>query len=389
MTYPNDPVPTFQDSPSMATPLDSSNLNEDSVAIEQIQAFLPSLQLYIPFTAVQGASSISIAANTYALVSTASNNVTANFPVAPPNFTVVGIKQVVRGGTNTVSMQLGGSDHFDTTTGSQTGTITLLNQSGLWQYNSATAVWVKVSDNLSLSQLDSRYTAAGTAVTSVTAGDSSITMAGTSTAPTVKVAQSALTLTQSQITGLSTALNPAYSAGSAWGPNVYSTQVENTERDDIASTYLIVSGDRTVLVLLGLCPASTYSSFKFYITNTPSGGTMTAALFSSSTLTGTSWSRLGSGNVTPTLAAGLVSTSLSFTLSSPAYVVLQMVMTATATTYPSLAATTAGAVPTALIQPASGCPVSAIGTGTSAPGTTLNPTTGFSNLTQKIWCALA
>jgi hypothetical protein len=375
MTY---PLPTWVDN---VTALDSANFVLFNNAINGIVSTVNGLSPLIPFTTVQTAS-VAATANQYVLVSTASSSVTVSIPTAPPNFTVVGVKQVIRGGTNTVTVQLGGTDTFDVVGGSQAATLTVTGQAGLWQYNAATAVWVKVSDDLPLSQLDGRY------VASVTAGDSTITMGGTTTAPTVKVAQANLTVAESQVTGLSATLNASYSAGGQWAPNVYGTLFENMERDDANSTLIMGTTPRTQLVQLGLVPAGTYSTFKTYTTNTPSGGVITAALFSSSTMSGTSWARLGSGNVTPSIAAGLVSTSLSFTLSSPAYVLLQMVYTTTATTYASFAASSTGAT-AVFLNPTSGAPVSATSTGTSAPGTTLNPTTGFTAAAQKIWAALA
>jgi hypothetical protein len=391
VSYPSDPVPNWQDSPSAATPLDAANLNEDSAAIEQIQAFLPSLQLYIPFTAVQTASTVAAVANQFVLVSTASTAVTVNFPVAPANFAVVGIKMVAQASTNMVTAQLGGSDTFDVTGGSTTATLKLLNQGAIWQYNSSTAVWVKISDNLPLSQLDLRY------VGSVAAGDSTITMGGTATAPTVKVAQANLTIAESQVTNLTSNLNSAFGAGGQWAPNVFSTQVENMERGVVGNSSLIMTGTtRTWLILLGLCPASTYASFKLFLSPAASGtaGTMTCALFSGSSLTSTSWSRLGSGNVTmgSLTTAGVITTSLAFTLASPAYVALEMVATTTwGTTQPSFAGSTALTLTggSGFMNPASGCPVFGTASGTSAPGSTLNPTTGFTASAQKIWCALA
>lgn len=232
--------------------------------------------------------------------------------------------------------------------------------------------------------------AAAAAVTGVTAGDSSITIAGTAHAPTIAVAQSALTLAPSQVTGLAPILMDSYSSGGQWAPNVYGTQFENMERDDAAGGYIMTSTAKTQLVLLGLVPAGTYSSFKLYVTIAGVGGVMTAALYSSSTMAGTSWARLGAGNVTPVYTtASLVSTSLSFTLAAPAYVVLEMVLTTAPTgAYPTFAASATG-VPIALTNPASGCPVSAWLNAATAPASTLNPTTGFTNIAQKIWCALA
>jgi hypothetical protein len=239
-----------------------------------------------------------------------------------------------------------------------------------------------------INDLDSRVTANTTSiaskVASVANADGTITMGGTSTAPTVAVNA----IAQSQVTGLPAVLGQGLSPGGVWVSNVYGNQFENMERDDATgSLAMVVSSSDTWIVLLGLCPASTYASFKLYVTTAGTSSTLTAALFGASTLTNTSWARLGSGNVTPVISAtGLVSTSLAFTLASPTYVALQMVLT-TVSTQPAFAA--GGVVPAGLLNPASGCPVLGTKNATTAPGSTLNPTTGFTAGTQKIWCALA
>jgi hypothetical protein len=292
---------------------------------------------------------------------------------------------VTQGGTNMVTAQLGGSDHFDTTGGSQTATLKLLDSAGVWQYNATTSVWVKISDDMPLSQLDLRY------VNSVTAADSSITVAGTTVAPTVKVAQANLTLAESQITGLVANLNQTNQGGGAWESNTYAWLMSNMKIDDAAGTVLMTSSTiRTVTILLGLAPAGSYSVFKLYVTNTPSSGSLTCGLYSASSLSSTSWSRLGSGNATATMAAGLVTTSLTFTLASPTYVLLEAVATSTfSSTYPSLAATVTSGVPAGLLNPISGnAAVTATSSNTTAPGATLNPNSGFTASAQKIWCAL-
>jgi hypothetical protein len=384
-------LPAWQDSPSTAFPLSSANLllyntaiNGLSSSVAALSTTLATLAPPMVVTAVQ-TSNYTASVNQYVLVSTTSGSVTVTFPTAPANFTVIGAKQVIRGGTNTVTIQLGGSDTFDTPGGSQTSTLTLLNQAGTWQYNSATAIWVRVSDDLPLSQLDARY------VASVAAGDSTIRIGGTTTAPTVKVAPAALTIAQSQVTGLATTLAPGYTAGGQWVDNVYGNQFENMERDDTITTPgVITTTNKTLLILLGLVPASTYSAFKVYVSVASAGaGVTTCALYSSSSLTGTSWSRLGSGNVAlSATTAGLQSTSLAFTLASAAYVALEMVATTAYTTYPTFLSGPAF-VSAAFLNPASGCPVTGTTTGTTAPASTLNPTTGFTAGTQKVWCALA
>lgn len=379
MTLP--PLPAWTDSPSTSSPIDSTNLLMYNTAIDAIVTTMATLAPQIPFTALQTTSYTALP-NQYVLVSTTSGALTVTFPTAPANFTTIGVKDVVMGAGNPVTMQLGGSDAFETPTGPQTSTFTLVDQAGIWQYNALTAVWVKVSSDLPLSQLETLF------LQSVTAANSTITMGGTATAPTVAVNQGNLTLAESQITGLATTLNAGYQAGGLWTNSVYGDLMSNMQRDDAGGTYAMST--RTQLVLLGLCPVGTYSVFKLYVTVAQSAGVMSAALFSSATLTGTSWARLGSGNVTPAVTAtGLVSTSLAFTLASPAYVVLEMVATTAFTTNPTFAALPVSTTPVALLNPVSGCPVSATSAGTTAPGTTLNPTTGFTNIAQKIWCALA
>lgn len=299
----SDPLPTWSDSPSTATPLDASNLNEYTTAITDNDTAISTLQ-------------------------------------------------------------------------SQVGTL-----------------------NTEVGTLTTNVTAlqSATYVTSLTAADSTVTVAGTSSAPTVKVAQANLTLAQSQVTNLSSDLAASYGSGGRWAPNVYGNQFENMERDDVTAGLLMASGSaRTWLILLGLCPASTYSSFKVYLSTLASGsGVMTCALYSGSSITSTSWARLGSGNVTTpslTSATGIISTSLSFTLASPAYVALEMVATTTwATTYPTFAGSASLGLSggSGFMNPSSSCPVFGTLNASTAPASTLNPTTGFIAGTQKIWCALA
>jgi hypothetical protein len=258
-----------------------------------------------------------------------------------------------------------------------------------------------------VNDLDTRVTtlsatvaAIGSVVTSVTSADGTIIMGGTATAPTVKVNA----IAESQVTNLTTdlaakaplsALNSGCSSGGQWAPNVYGTQFENVERDDVTGSVIMASGFRTWLVLLGLVPAGTYASFKLYLSTAATGtaGVYTCALFGGSSMTNTSWARLGSGNVTlPSLAtAGMITTSLAFTLASPTYVALEMVATtAPGTTYPTFAASGAVTGGATFLNPTSGsCPVFGQLNASTAPASTLNPTTGFTNIGQKIWCALA
>ncbi|MBM7472491.1 glycosyl hydrolase family 28-related protein [Subtercola frigoramans] len=81
---------------------------------------------------------------------------TITLPTAPADRSRVTVKKL-DATTNAVSVALGGSDRFNTTTGTTTSTLNLMNQALTVQYDSATSVWLVVSDDLPLSQTDARY----------------------------------------------------------------------------------------------------------------------------------------------------------------------------------------------------------------------------------------
>jgi hypothetical protein len=178
-----------------------------------------------------------------------------------------------------------------------------------------------------------------------------------------------------------------YGHAGLWDSNVYADLCSNGARDDATGTWAFSATNRTLVLLLGLVPAGTYTGFRLFRTTAITGGTVSANLFTSATRTGTSWAQAGS-NVTPVLSAtGLVDTACALTLASPTWVALQIVLTGTApSVYPVLAATPAGQA--ALINPATGSVVSGASNGTTAPATTLNPTTVFTTQTQKPWASL-
>jgi hypothetical protein len=111
--------------------------------------------LYVP-VAVQ-ASAYTANPGDFVPVDTTSAGVTVTLPAAPQDQSVVAVKMVKQGSTNTVTISAGGSDVFNLAGGSQTATLTLLNQLVLLQYEAANAVWY-VIDALGLAQLDLRYT---------------------------------------------------------------------------------------------------------------------------------------------------------------------------------------------------------------------------------------
>ena len=122
-------------------------------------------------------------------VDTTSGGVTITLPTAPADKSQVAVKHITRGGTNTVTIALGGSDVINKTGGSTTGTLTLLNQSVILQYKATGAIWYVVDDSVSLSQLDARYDALGAASAAVAglAPLASPALTGNPTVPTQSV----------------------------------------------------------------------------------------------------------------------------------------------------------------------------------------------------------
>ncbi len=169
MTY---TLPAWQDSPSTATPIDATNLLLLNTAITDLDARAPATgvitQLGMTVTAVKTAN-YTASPNEIVPVDSTSTSPTITFPTAPPDRTRVAVKHVVRPGTNVVNLALGGSDKFNIVGGATTGSLTLLNQGGLFQYVASTSVWIAISTDMPLSQLDSRYATQAVATTS-TAG---------------------------------------------------------------------------------------------------------------------------------------------------------------------------------------------------------------------------
>ncbi len=92
-------------------------------------------------------------------VDTTSGSVTITLPTAPADKTVVAVKHIIQGSTNTVTVNTAGSDVYNKSGGATSLTLTLLAQAVLLQYSASPAIWYILSDDLPLSQLDSRYVA--------------------------------------------------------------------------------------------------------------------------------------------------------------------------------------------------------------------------------------
>jgi hypothetical protein len=104
-------------------------------------------------------------------VNTTSGSITITLPTAPTDKSLIAIKHIIQGGTNTVTINSSGADVFNKAGGSTSITLKTLNQGVILQYSS-TGIWYVLSDDLPLSSLDLRYvnsltTSAGSAPTLV------------------------------------------------------------------------------------------------------------------------------------------------------------------------------------------------------------------------------
>lgn len=101
-------------------------------------------------------------AGQYARFDLTAGSATLTLPTAPADRTMMGAKIVVQPGTSTLTVAAGGTDVFNMTGGSQTLSLSLLNQGLLLLYSSVLGGWIDISDDLPLSGLDARYVAKST-----------------------------------------------------------------------------------------------------------------------------------------------------------------------------------------------------------------------------------
>jgi len=143
----------------------------------------------VPTTVKTGA--YTAVAQEYVPCDTTSASFTVTLPTTPADKTTMGVKMVVQGGTNTVTVNTGGSDVFNKAGGASSLTLSLLAQGVLLQYKASAGIWYILADDLTLAQLDLRYAPISTvgSVTSVglslpsifTVSGSPVTTSGTLT----------------------------------------------------------------------------------------------------------------------------------------------------------------------------------------------------------------
>lgn len=100
------------------------------------------------------------AANDLVPCDTTGGGFTVTLPTAPADKTLVAIKHVILGGTNVVTYACGGADVINKAGGATSGTLPLLAQAVLLLYKASSAIWYIIADDLALTQLDARFQAA-------------------------------------------------------------------------------------------------------------------------------------------------------------------------------------------------------------------------------------
>jgi hypothetical protein len=131
-------------------------------------------------------------------VDASGGNVPVTLPSTPADQTVVAVKMVKTAGGNTATVSTSGGATFNDD-GSTSITLKLANQSTIVQYEAAANVWIVLSGDVPLSQLDARYLAQSQLFLAGVFGDGSdgaVTLDGTVTVPWASKNGSAYTLTR-------------------------------------------------------------------------------------------------------------------------------------------------------------------------------------------------
>lgn len=97
------------------------------------------------------------AANEYIRTDTTSGTFTVTLPTTPADKSLVAIKMVTQGSTNTTAIAAGGSAEFNKAGGGSSATITLNNQGFIFQYQASGDLWHAYATVISLASLDARY----------------------------------------------------------------------------------------------------------------------------------------------------------------------------------------------------------------------------------------
>jgi len=146
--------------PTTGLLLSTNNLSELTSSSATARSNLGAAQGLIP-TALKNNSSSPYTANPgdFIPVDVSGGNVIVTLPLTPADKTRVAVKLINLGATsNTVTINTGGTpDVFNKTGGGTSLSLSLTNQGMMLQYATSGAIWYVQSDDLSLSQLDTRY----------------------------------------------------------------------------------------------------------------------------------------------------------------------------------------------------------------------------------------
>lgn len=165
---------------------------------------------------------------------------------------------------------------------------------------------------------------------------------------------------------------------------LYGDALSTSTRTQVTSTWAMSAAARTLVILFPFTQkVGSYTGVSTYVTTAMSGGAATGALFMGSSVN--ALARISS-NFTMPLTAGVNQVAVSGITPGNGYVALQIVLTSTPTIYPIFGATPA--VSTAAFLSPSGASTTGASSGTSAPGSTLDMTTGWTSQAQRVWASL-
>jgi hypothetical protein len=171
---------------SLATPINATRLNELEAGVVAVDTAQATRQPALVPTSVKTVNYSAVGGDLVP-VDLASQSVTVTLPTAPVDKTQVGVTVITTGTSHNLTVASSGSDVFDKSAGPTSKTYTLIGQGAVFQYKASGAIWYVISANTPLADLDARY------VASVTNADSTITLGGTTTQPTIAVSSATLT----------------------------------------------------------------------------------------------------------------------------------------------------------------------------------------------------
>lgn len=180
---------------SLATPVSAARMNYMESGLVQIDnAQQGKAPLLVPTLVKSSAYSANV--TDLVPVDLSGASVAVTLPSAPADKSQIAVQVAATGTGNSCTVVTAGVDVFDRTGGGTTKTLALLGEFVVLEYKASGAIWYSIASGAPRASLDGRY------VQTVTAGDSTVTVAGTATAPTVKVAS----IAESQVTNLTTDL---------------------------------------------------------------------------------------------------------------------------------------------------------------------------------------